>query len=94
MDSDKQISLDTLTNKINNLYDNAYKTIYTIIKNNDEVIVSTNNYYLIDLDNVKEKTIQDLKNYLKYLDDTDNEININENEKNRIKMELKQVETS
>ena len=55
MDSDKQISLDTLTNKINNLYDNAYKTIYTIIKNNDEVIVSTNNYYLIDLDNVKEK---------------------------------------
>ena len=94
MDSEKQISLDTLTNKINNLYDNAYKTIYTIIKNNDEVIISTNNYYLIDLDNVKEKTIQDLKNYLKYLDDTDNEININENEKNKIKMELKQVETS
>lgn len=88
------INLNILTNKINDLYDEAFNTIYTIIKNNEENIIKTNNYYLVDLDNVSSKTLTELQNYIDYLDSSYNFINNDENEKNKLKMELKQIETT
>lgn len=88
------INLNILTNKINDLYDEAFNTIYTIIKNNKENIIKTNNYYLVDLDNVSSKTLTELQNYIDYLDSSYNFINNDENEKNKLKMELKQIETT
>lgn len=88
------INLNILTNKINDLYDEAFNTIFTIIKNNEENIIKTNNYYLVDLDNVSSKTLTELQNYIDYLDSSYNFINNDENEKNKLKMELKQIETT
>lgn len=62
------MELSKLVKKINNLDLTAYNTIYKILKNNNENLEKTNKFYLVDLNNVSEKTIKELINYVDYLD--------------------------
>ena len=87
--SNEQINLNTLTEKINNLFDDAFKTVYQIIKDNEEKYIKTKNFYLVNLDTVSKKTINDLNNYINYLDDSYEYLNNDEAEKTKLKYELK-----
>lgn len=83
-----QININQLTNKINELYDDAFKTVYEIIKNNEEKMITTKNYYLVNLDNVSQKTLQELNNFMNYLDTSYIHLTNDEMEKNKLKNEL------
>lgn len=65
------ININYLANRINELENEAFKTIFDIIKLNNEKYNKTNKYYLVDLNNVSNKTLIDLNNYIKYMDDLD-----------------------
>jgi hydrogenase maturation factor len=88
----KDINLNILTNKINELYDDAFKSIYEIVKNNDETVIKTKNYYLVNLDNVSTKTIVELNNFINYLDASFNHLTDIEQEKNRLRNELSDID--
>lgn len=87
--TNEQINLNTLTEKINGLFDDAFKTVYQIIKNNEEKYIKTKNYYLVNLDTVSKKTIEDLNNYINYLDVSYDYLNNDESEKDKLKHDFK-----
>lgn len=82
----ENININLLTNKINELYDDAFKCIYEIIKRNDEKIITTKNYYLVNLDNVSHKTLKELDDFMNYLDISFNNISNDEQERLKLKM--------
>lgn len=82
------INLNILTNKINELYDDGFKSVFKIIQKNDEKYIKTKNYYLIDLDNVKQETLIELNNFINYLDETYKNLKTYEIEKNKLKNDI------
>lgn len=82
------INLNVLTEKINNLYNDGFKTIYEILKNNEENIIHTKKYYLINLDNVKNKTLIALHDYIHYLEDSFNKLDDEEKEREKLRNEI------
>jgi CRISPR/Cas system CSM-associated protein Csm2 small subunit len=85
------MNINLLTNKINDLYDDAFKCIYEIILKNNETIIKTKNYYLVNLDNVSKKTLQELSNFLNYLDASLDHLTNDEIEKNKLRNELSKI---
>jgi CRISPR/Cas system CSM-associated protein Csm2 small subunit len=92
LDNVNDININSLTNKINDLYDDAFKSVYEIVKRNNETIIKTKNYYLVNLDNVKTETIKELSSYLKYLDVSFDHLTNDENEKNKLRNELSKID--
>lgn len=88
---ENNININQLTNKINDLYDDAFKSVYQIIKNNNEKIITTKNYYLINLDNVSQKTLKELNDFIIYLDTSYLHLTNDEVEKNKLKIELSKI---
>ena len=82
------INLNILTDKINNLYNDGFKTIYEILKNNEENIIHTKKYYLINLDNIKNETLVALDNYINYLEDSFNKLDDEEKEREKLRNEI------
>lgn len=82
------INLNILTDKINNLYNDGFKTIYEILKNNGENIIHTKKYYLINLDNIKNETLVSLDNYINYLEDSFNKLDDEEKEREKLRNEM------
>ena len=82
------INLNILTNKINELYDDGFKSVFKIIQKNNEKYIKTKNYYLIDLDNVKQETLIELNNFINYLDETYKNLKTYEIEKNKLKSDI------
>lgn len=82
------INLNILTNKINELYDDGFKSVFKIIQKNNEKYIKTKNYYLIDLDNVKQETLIELNNFINYLDETYKNLKTYEIEKNKLKNDI------
>ena len=82
------INLNILTNKINELYDDGFKSVFKIIKKNNEKYIKTKNYYLIDLDNVKQETLIELNNFINYLDETYKNLKNYELKKNKLKSDI------
>lgn len=90
MNTDK-INLNILTDKINKLYDDGFKTIYKIIKNNEEQYVKTKHYYLVNLDDVNNDTLTKLNDYINYLDNLYDYLSNDENKKIKLKSTLNKI---
>lgn len=80
------ISLDKLSNKINDLYNDklTLKSIYSIINKNNEKYVKTKTHVLVDLNTLSDKTINEIEQYLNFLDDINKEFKNYNNEKNKL----------
>jgi CRISPR/Cas system CSM-associated protein Csm2 small subunit len=85
------MNINLLTNKINDLYDDAFKCIYEIVKLNNETIIKTKNYFLVNLDNVSQKTLKELSDFLNYLDASFDHLTNDEIEKNKLRSELSKI---
>ena len=80
------INLDKLSDKINDLYNDrlTLKSIYNIIKKNNEKYVKTKTHILVDLNSLSENTINEIQNYLMFVNDINKEFK----DYNNIKKEL------
>jgi hypothetical protein len=92
MGLNSNININSLTNKINELYDDSFKSVYEIVKRNNEQIIKTKNYYLVNLDNVKDSTLRELADFLKYLDVSFEYLTNDENEKNKLRNEFSKID--